>query len=146
MNVLKKMLSMLSYRSNSDPLTISVENNQTIVFSGRNGVVVHMLPIDNIRAVGYMTSEPSVCGYDYFLLINANEITYCIPVEWPNVSEVICFLESSLPAYNTKIGLANSVVCDTLTVWPGDISGERFTFMSNVYPKEMEDCVRVYIK
>ena len=119
---------------NGNALTVEVEDDCKIVYRDCNGAIARTIPLDRISSVGYMTLDASIFGHDYFLLVNAEDTTCCIPVEWPNADAVIRFLSDRLPSYNAQLGLANVVSHDTLTVWPRSKEGDKFTFLQNVYP------------
>ena len=93
-----------------------------------------IIEIDRIDAVGYLTYEVDPWWYDYFVLINSNDVTYMLPVEWPHVNEVVGFLEKTLPNYNGLIGIANSTCYATKSVWPPSLAGGEFPLKETVFP------------
>ena len=93
-----------------------------------------IIEIDRIDAVGYLSYEAAPWGYDYFVLINSNDVTYMLPIEWPHVNAVVGFLEKTLPNYNGLIGIANSTCYATKSVWPPSLAGGEFPLKETVFP------------
>ena len=102
------------------------------IFVGVSGSALLKIRIGEINEVGYMTIKANPCCHDYYYLINAGTITYEIPIEIDGVQEVIQHLEKSLLGYDSKIGLANVLQMDTLSVWPISKAGDKFSFMEKI--------------
>ena len=104
------------------------------VIRGAHENLSRTLEIAKIDAVGYMTYEADPWLYDFFYIINSEDVTYVMPTEWPHVSDVINFLEKTLPGYNNRIGIANPIHYNTLAVWPPSLAGGKFPLKDSVFP------------
>ncbi len=95
------------------------------------------IEIAKIDAVGYMTYEADPALYDFFFIFNSEGVTYMMPTEWPHVQEIIDFLGKTLPGYDSRIGIANSIRSATLAVWPPSIVGGKFPLKDTVFPSNI---------
>lgn len=111
---------------------ISIEGAK-ILFKAKDGAVSHVIRVDEIKSVGYMTVEATPWDDDCFLLVNSNAVTYMLSVDRTDVQALVVFLSHRLYNYNSKLGLANAVRPSTLTVWPESMVGHEFTILSKIY-------------
>ena len=128
-------------RQSSYEFNVNLLDGNKVVFKECEGVIMgehknlsRVIEIDKIDAVGYMTFESNPVLYDFFFLLNSEDVTYMIPTEWPHVHEVVGLLEKTLPGYNKRIEIANSIHYTTLTVWPPSLAGSKFPLQDIVFP------------
>ena len=138
---LVKRIDSAFVRNPSYEFNVELLEDDKIAFNECEGVIrgehedlSRTIEISKIDAVGYMTYGADPVLYDFFFAFNSDGITYMMPTEWPHVHEVIDYLEKTLPGYNNRIGLANSIRYATLAVWPPSIAGGKFPLTDTVYP------------
>ena len=138
---LAKRLGFAFGRGTMCEFNVKLLDGETIVFNECEGVIrgehedfSRTIAIAKIDAVGYMTYEADPVLCDFFFLFNSEGVTYMMPTEWPHVHEIIGFLEEALPGYNNRIGVANSIRCTTLAVWPPSLAGRKFPLKETVFP------------